>query len=35
MKQRQGETDAAGDVLNGAYHWLDLVPQGRDESGPT
>jgi predicted dithiol-disulfide oxidoreductase (DUF899 family) len=22
------------DVLNGAYHWLDLVPKGRDESGP-
>lgn len=22
------------DMLNGAYHWLDLVPKGRDESGP-
>ena len=22
------------DMLNGAYHWLDLVPEGRDESGP-
>jgi predicted dithiol-disulfide oxidoreductase (DUF899 family) len=21
------------DVLNGAYHWLDLVPKGRDEEG--
>ena len=21
-------------MLNGAYHWLDLVPKGRDESGP-
>ena len=21
------------DMLNGAYHWLDLVPRGRDESG--
>jgi predicted dithiol-disulfide oxidoreductase (DUF899 family) len=23
------------DMLNGAYHWLDLVPKGRNESGPT
>ncbi len=22
------------DMLNVAYHWLDLVPKGRDESGP-
>jgi len=22
------------DMLNSAYHWLDLVPKGRDESGP-
>ena len=22
------------DILNGAYHWLDLVPKGRDETGP-
>jgi predicted dithiol-disulfide oxidoreductase (DUF899 family) len=22
------------DMLNGAYHWLDLVPKGRDEIGP-
>ena len=22
------------DMLNGAYHWLDLVPKGRDETGP-
>ena len=22
------------DMLNGAYHWLDLVPKGRDEAGP-
>jgi predicted dithiol-disulfide oxidoreductase (DUF899 family) len=22
------------DMLNGAYHWLDLVPKGRDESEP-
>jgi predicted dithiol-disulfide oxidoreductase (DUF899 family) len=22
------------DMLNGAYHWLDLMPKGRDESGP-
>ena len=22
------------DMLNGAYHYLDLVPKGRDESGP-
>jgi len=22
------------DMLNGAYHWLDLVPKGRNESGP-
>jgi predicted dithiol-disulfide oxidoreductase (DUF899 family) len=22
------------DMLNAAYHWLDLVPKGRDESGP-
>jgi predicted dithiol-disulfide oxidoreductase (DUF899 family) len=21
-------------MLNSAYHWLDLVPKGRDESGP-
>jgi predicted dithiol-disulfide oxidoreductase (DUF899 family) len=21
------------DMLNGAYHWLDLVPKGRDEAG--
>ena len=21
------------DMLNGAYHWLDLVPKGRDETG--
>ena len=21
------------DILNGAYHWLDLVPKGRDEEG--
>jgi predicted dithiol-disulfide oxidoreductase (DUF899 family) len=21
------------DMLNGAYHWLDLVPRGRDETG--
>jgi predicted dithiol-disulfide oxidoreductase (DUF899 family) len=21
------------DTLNGAYHWLDLVPKGRHESG--
>ncbi|BDG05082.1 hypothetical protein AMOR_40780 [Anaeromyxobacter oryzae] len=21
------------DILNGAYHWLDLVPKGRDEDG--
>jgi predicted dithiol-disulfide oxidoreductase (DUF899 family) len=21
------------DILNGAYHWLDLVPKGRDETG--
>ena len=20
-------------MLNGAYHWLDLVPKGRDEIG--
>ena len=22
------------DMLNGAYHWLDLTPKGRDETGP-
>jgi len=22
------------DMLNAAYHWLDLVPKGRNESGP-
>jgi len=22
------------DMLNGAYHWLDLVPKGREETGP-
>ena len=22
------------DMLNGAYHYLDIVPKGRDESGP-
>jgi predicted dithiol-disulfide oxidoreductase (DUF899 family) len=22
------------DMLNGAYHWLDLMPKGRDETGP-
>ncbi len=22
------------DMLNAAYHWLDLVPKGRDETGP-
>jgi predicted dithiol-disulfide oxidoreductase (DUF899 family) len=22
------------DMMNAAYHWLDLVPKGRDESGP-
>jgi predicted dithiol-disulfide oxidoreductase (DUF899 family) len=22
------------DMMNGAYHWLDLVPKGRDETGP-
>ena len=22
------------DMLNGAYHYLDLVPKGRDEEGP-
>ncbi len=23
------------DMMNGAYHWLDLVPKGRDETGPS
>jgi predicted dithiol-disulfide oxidoreductase (DUF899 family) len=22
------------DMMNAAYHWLDLVPKGRNESGP-
>ena len=22
------------DMMNGAYHWLDLTPKGRDETGP-